>query len=151
LKANPWDTPCGWYRGYRYESLSIKPDCRIAVASLSKMFKHFTTIEERTTCGSCDKKLAGVYGEEMRMPLISPCICTFCKGCLLVEEANAQQQQGEGDAPGVGHYTHTPCMYCGYASDTPVAELKRNIGLMKRIDANAAAAGGGGAAAAAAQ
>lgn len=102
------------------------------------MFKHFSMIEERTTCGSCEKKFAGVNGKEMRKPRFSPCIHTFCTECLLAEEAKAQQEQQGGSVP------PTPCMYCGHASSVPVAELKLHIGLMRRIDANAAGGGGGG-------
>jgi len=101
------------------------------------MFKHFS-IEERTTCGSCEKQFAGVNGKEMRKPRFSPCIHTFCTECLLAEEAKAQQEQQGGSVP------PTPCMYCGHASSVPVAELKLHIGLMRRVDANDGGGGGGG-------
>ena len=120
------------------------------------MFKHFPMIEERTTCGSCENKFAGVNGKEMRKPRFSPCIHTFCTECLLAEEAKAQQ--GGSVAEGVGERaqgkkrkidTCTPCMYCGHASSVPVAELMLHVGLMKRVDAEDAAGGGGGGAGAA--
>lgn len=45
------------------------------------------------TCPSCSKKYAGFGGDDARKPVVFTCLCVFCKGCALQEEANAQQQQ----------------------------------------------------------
>ena len=73
------------------------------------------------------------------MPLIFPCLCSFCRECALNEEAKAQQQQQHVDAASAGatdkdgrptkkravtnEDTPTPCMNCGQLSTIPVAEL----------------------------
>ena len=53
---------------------------------------------QRVSCPSCEKKYAGVVGDEndgggSRLPVILPCLCVFCKACALAEEAKAQQQE----------------------------------------------------------
>lgn len=49
--------------------------------------------QNHPSCPSCSKKYAGFGGEDALKPVILPCLCRFCKGCALAEEAKAQQQQ----------------------------------------------------------
>eukprot|EP00729_Bicosta_minor_P032588 gene32588-biopygen27392 len=105
-----------------------------------------------TTCPSCCKKYAGVNGEDARKPVVLTCLCVFCKGCALQEEAKAQQQQpaanGGGGKKGKGkktkkkgekaEYIPTPCMSCSKHCAVPVNELKLDVAAMKELD------GGGG-------
>eukprot|EP00729_Bicosta_minor_P032775 gene32775-biopygen27576 len=104
-----------------------------------------------TTCPSCCKKYAGVGGEDARKPVVLTCLCRFCKGCALQEEAKAQQQQppaasGGGGKKGKGkkkkeekaEYKPTPCMSCSKHCKVPVNELKLDLAAMKEVD------GGGG-------
>eukprot|EP00729_Bicosta_minor_P014098 gene14098-biopygen441 len=107
-----------------------------------------------TTCPSCSKKYAGVGGEDARQPVVLTCLCVFCKGCALQEEAKAQQPPpatgGGGGKKGKGEkkkekgeeekveYTPTPCMSCSKPCLVPVDELKLDVAAMKEVD------GGGG-------
>ena len=46
--------------------------------------------KQRVSCPSCEKKYAGVVGDEDdggSLPVILPCLCVFCKACALAEEA----------------------------------------------------------------
>ena len=104
-----------------------------------------------TTCPSCCKKYAGFHGEDARKPVVLTCLCRFCKGCALQEEAKAQQQQpppasGGGGKKGKGKkkkkkgeeekakYTPTPCMSCSKHCTVPVNELKLDVAAMKGAD-----------------
>eukprot|EP00729_Bicosta_minor_P032623 gene32623-biopygen14521 len=100
-----------------------------------------------TTCPSCCKKYAGVSGEDARKPVVLTCLCVFCKGCALQEEAKAQQQQqpsGGGGKTGKGkkkkkkgekeEYIPTPCMSCSKHCAVPVNELKLDVAAMKEVD-----------------
>eukprot|EP00729_Bicosta_minor_P027796 gene27796-biopygen9695 len=100
-----------------------------------------------TTCPSCCKKYAGVGGEDARKPVVLTCLCRFCKGCALQEEAKAQQQQpppasGGGGKKGKGkkkkeekaEYKPTPCMSCSKHCKVPVNELKLDVVAMKGAD-----------------
>eukprot|EP00729_Bicosta_minor_P001623 gene1623-biopygen8932 len=106
-----------------------------------------------TTCPSCCKKYAGVSGEDARKPVVLTCLCVFCKGCALQEEAKAQQQQppasgGGGGKKGKGkkkkkkkkgeeekeEYIPTPCMSCSKHCAVPVNELKLDVAAMKEVD-----------------
>eukprot|EP00729_Bicosta_minor_P010042 gene10042-biopygen17958 len=107
-----------------------------------------------TTCPSCCKKYAGVSGEDARKPVVLTCLCSFCKGCALQEEAKAQQQQPPAEAAGgkkgkgkkkkkkgeeeKEEYIPTPCMSCSKHCAVPVNELKLDMAAMKEVD------GGGG-------
>eukprot|EP00729_Bicosta_minor_P006287 gene6287-biopygen22854 len=101
------------------------------------------------TCPSCSKKYAGVGGEDAKKPVILTCLCRFCKGCALQEEAKAQQQQpAPANGGGKGkekkkkgekeEYRPTPCMSCSKNCTVPVNELKLDVAAMKVVD------GGGG-------
>eukprot|EP00729_Bicosta_minor_P005299 gene5299-biopygen15838 len=100
------------------------------------------------TCPSCSNKYAGVGGEDARKPVVLTCLCVFCKGCALQEEAKAQQQQppaatGGGGKTGKGkkkkkkgekeEYIPTPCMSCSKHCAVPVNELKSDVAAVKRI------------------
>eukprot|EP00729_Bicosta_minor_P001910 gene1910-biopygen20739 len=101
-----------------------------------------------TTCPSCSKKYSGVGGEEARKPVVLTCLCRFCKGCALQEEAKAQQQQQPAPASGGGgekgkkkkkkgekeEYRPTPCMSCSKPCSVPVSKLLLDAVLMKEID-----------------
>eukprot|EP00729_Bicosta_minor_P001907 gene1907-biopygen20736 len=100
-----------------------------------------------TTCPSCCKKYAGVNGEDARKPVVLTCLCRFCKGCALQEEAKAQQQQqpsGGGGKKGKGkknkkkeeevEYKPTPCMSCSKPCAVPVSDLHLDAVVMKEID-----------------
>eukprot|EP00729_Bicosta_minor_P032647 gene32647-biopygen23457 len=102
-----------------------------------------------STCPSCCKKYAGVSGEDARKPVVLTCLCSFCKGCALQEEADAQQQQqpsGGGGKKGKGkkmkkkgeeekaEYIPTPCMSCSKHCAVPVNELKLDVAAMKEVD-----------------
>eukprot|EP00729_Bicosta_minor_P032804 gene32804-biopygen23575 len=104
-----------------------------------------------TTCPSCCKKYAGVSGDDARKPVVLTCLCVFCKGCALQEEAKVQQQQqpasgggkkGKGKKKKGGkvkeEYIPTPCMSCSKHCKVPVNELKLDVAAMKEVD------GGGG-------
>ena len=106
-----------------------------------------------TTCPSCCKKYAGVSGEDARKPVVLTCLCSFCKGCALQEEAKAQQQHPAAASGGGGkkgkkkkkkkkgekeEYRPTPCMSCSKHCTVPVNELKLDVAAMKVVD------GGGG-------
>ena len=93
----------------------------------------------------------------MRMPVILPCLCVFCKECALAEEAKAaQQEEKEGEEKGGGRkkkkrkveikkkYTPTPCMKCQKPSTVPVADLKLDAALMRQIASSRGSGGGGG-------
>eukprot|EP00729_Bicosta_minor_P005573 gene5573-biopygen18819 len=101
-----------------------------------------------TTCPSCCKKYAGFGGEDARKPVVLTCLCVFCKGCALQEEAKAQQQQppaatGGGGKTGKGkkkkkkgekeEYIPTPCMSCSKHCKVPVNELKSDVAAVKRV------------------
>eukprot|EP00729_Bicosta_minor_P029637 gene29637-biopygen14666 len=100
-----------------------------------------------TTCPSCCKKYAGVSGDDVRKPVVLTCLCVFCKGCALQEEAKAQQQQQPGGGGGKkkkgmeekAEYIPTPCMSCSTHCAVPVNELKLDVAAMKEVDG----AGGG--------
>eukprot|EP00729_Bicosta_minor_P016939 gene16939-biopygen26211 len=97
-----------------------------------------------TTCPSCRKKYAGVGGDDARKPVVFTCLCVFCKGCALQEEAKAQQQQQPGGGGGKkkkekAEYIPTPCMRCSRHCAVPVNELKLDVAAMKEVDG----AGGG--------
>ena len=101
-----------------------------------------------TTCPSCCKKYAGVSGEDARKPVVLTCLCVFCKGCALQEEAKAQQQQPPAEAAGgkkgkgkkkkkkgeKAEYIPTPCMSCSKHCAVPVNELKLDVAAMKEVD-----------------
>eukprot|EP00729_Bicosta_minor_P006286 gene6286-biopygen22853 len=101
-----------------------------------------------TTCPSCCKKYAGFHGEDARKPVVLTCLCRFCKGCALQEEAKAQQQQPPPAASGGGgkkgkekkkkgekeEYRPTPCMSCSKPCAVPVSKLLLDAVLMKAID-----------------
>eukprot|EP00729_Bicosta_minor_P016349 gene16349-biopygen14295 len=100
-----------------------------------------------STCPSCSKKYAGVSGEDARKPVVLTCLCRFCKGCALQEEAKAQQQQPPAASGGGGkkgkkkkkkgvkaEYRPTPCMSCSKPCAVPVSELHLDAVLMKEID-----------------
>eukprot|EP00729_Bicosta_minor_P032620 gene32620-biopygen9570 len=104
-----------------------------------------------TTCPSCCKKYAGVNGEDARKPVVLTCLCVFCKGCALQEEAKAQQQppaSGGGGKKGKGkkkkkkgekaEYIPTPCMSCSKHCAVPVNELKLDMAAMKEVDSGGA-------------
>eukprot|EP00729_Bicosta_minor_P014100 gene14100-biopygen443 len=106
-----------------------------------------------TTCPSCSKKYAGVGGADARKPVVLTCLCVFCKGCALQEEAKAQQQPPPAASGGGGkkgkrkkkkkkgekeEYIPTPCMSCSKHCAVPVNELKLDVAAMKEVD------GGGG-------
>eukprot|EP00729_Bicosta_minor_P006326 gene6326-biopygen25912 len=102
-----------------------------------------------TTCPSCCKKYAGFHGDDARKPVVLTCLCRFCKGCALQEEAKAQQQQqpsgGEGKK-GKGkkkkeekaEYKPTPCMSCSKHCAVPVNALKLDVAAMKEVDGGGA-------------
>eukprot|EP00729_Bicosta_minor_P024403 gene24403-biopygen9588 len=100
-----------------------------------------------TTCPSCSKKYAGLLGEDVRKPVVLTCLCVFCKGCALQEEAKAQQEQQPGGGGGKKkkgmeekeEYIPTPCMSCSKNCAVPVNELKVDVAAMKEVDG----AGGG--------
>eukprot|EP00729_Bicosta_minor_P012812 gene12812-biopygen13197 len=100
-----------------------------------------------TTCPSCSKKYAGFGGEVARKPVVLTCLCVFCKGCALQEEAKAQQPQQPGGGGGKekkgmeekAEYIPTPCMSCSKHCAVPVNELKLDVAAMKEVDG----AGGG--------
>eukprot|EP00729_Bicosta_minor_P001904 gene1904-biopygen20733 len=108
-----------------------------------------------TACPSCSKKYAGLLGEDARKPVVLTCLCVFCKGCALQEEAKAQQQQQQPPEVGGGkkgngkkkkkkgegekaEYIPTPCMSCSKHCTVQVNELKLDVAAMKEVD------GGGG-------
>eukprot|EP00729_Bicosta_minor_P010756 gene10756-biopygen28039 len=101
-----------------------------------------------TTCPSCCKKYAGLLGEDVRKPVVLTCLCVFCKGCALQEEAKAQQQPPASGGGGKkkkkkgeeqkAEYIPTPCMSCSKNCAVPVNELKLDVAAMKEVD------GGGG-------
>eukprot|EP00729_Bicosta_minor_P014620 gene14620-biopygen24145 len=118
-------------------------------------------MSQRVSCPSCEKKYAGVVGDENdggRLPVILPCLCVFCKACALAEEAKAQQQEEKAvEEKGGGRkkkkrkveikkkeYTPTPCMKCQKPSSVPVADLKLDAALMRQIASNSGGGGGGG-------
>eukprot|EP00729_Bicosta_minor_P020147 gene20147-biopygen6582 len=106
-----------------------------------------------TTCPSCCKKYAGVSGDDARKPVVLTCLCVFCKGCALQEEAKAQQRQQKPAASGGGggkkgkgkkkkgeeekvkaEYIPTPCMSCSKHCAVPVNELKLDVAAMEEVD-----------------
>eukprot|EP00729_Bicosta_minor_P008452 gene8452-biopygen18886 len=105
-----------------------------------------------TTCPSCSKKYAGFGGEVARKPVVLTCLCVFCKGCALQEEAKAQQQQPPAEAAGgkkgkgkkkkkkgeKEEYIPTPCMSCSKHCAVPVNELKLDVAAMKEVDSGGA-------------
>ena len=103
--------------------------------------------QNHSSCPSCSKKYAGFGGEDVLHPVIMPCLCRFCKGCALVEEAKAQQHQlavgggkkGKGKGKAEAEHTPTPCMICARLCKTPVAHLLLDTVLMKRVDCGHAA------------
>eukprot|EP00729_Bicosta_minor_P002160 gene2160-biopygen10887 len=99
------------------------------------------------TCPSCSKKYAGFGGDDARKPVVFTCLCVFCKGCALQEEAKAQQQQPAAASSGgkkgekkkkkggkeKAEYTPTPCMSCSKPCTLPVSQLKLNVAAMKGV------------------
>lgn len=99
------------------------------------------------TCPSCSKKYAGFGGDDARKPVVFTCLCVFCKGCALQEEANAQQQQPAAVSSGgkkgkkkekkgrkeKAEYTPTPCMSCSKPCTLPVSQLKLDVAAMKGV------------------
>eukprot|EP00729_Bicosta_minor_P032614 gene32614-biopygen22406 len=105
------------------------------------------------TCPSCSKKYAGFGGDDARKPVVFTCLCVFCKGCALQEEAKAQQQQPAAVSSGgkkgkkkkkkggkeKAEYIPTPCMSCSKPCTLPVSQLKLDVAAMKEVGS-----GGGG-------
>lgn len=92
------------------------------------------------TCPSCSKKYAGFGGEDAMKPVVLTCLCIFCKGCALQDEAKAQQpaQTGGGEKKKKKgekeEYKPTPCMSCGKHCKVPVNDLKLDVATMKGVD-----------------
>ncbi len=99
------------------------------------------------TCPSCSKKYAGFGGDDARKPVVFTCLCVFCKGCALQEEAKAQQQQPAAASSGgkkgkkkkkkggkeKAEYTPTPCMSCSKPCTLPVSQLKMDVAAMLEV------------------
>ena len=85
-------------------------------------------------CQCCFKPYGGV-GEDARLPAILPCMCRFCKGCLLEEEAKVQQQK---EQPSGDDYKPTPCMNCKMLCTKPVEDLLLDVATMKAVSAGTA-------------
>eukprot|EP00729_Bicosta_minor_P000263 gene263-biopygen6975 len=99
------------------------------------------------TCPSCSKKYAGFGGDDARKPVVFTCLCVFCKGCALQEEAKAQQHQPAAASSGgkkgekkkkkggkeKAEYTPTPCMSCSKPCALPVSQLKLDVAAMKEV------------------
>eukprot|EP00729_Bicosta_minor_P001063 gene1063-biopygen18714 len=104
------------------------------------------------TCPSCSKKYAGFGGDDARKPVVFTCLCVFCKGCALQEEAKAQQQHQPAAASSgrkkgekkkkkeVGkekaEFTPTPCMSCSKPCTLPVSKLKLDVAAMQEVGSN---------------
>eukprot|EP00729_Bicosta_minor_P032695 gene32695-biopygen5762 len=100
------------------------------------------------TCPSCSKKYAGFGGDDARKPVVFTCLCVFCKGCALQEEAKAQQHHQPAAASSGGkkgekkkkkggkekaEYTPTPCMSCSKPCTLPVSQLKLDVAAMLEV------------------